>query len=400
MQPTLQLRSLLTFGFCFWCVNAAPRIDVTERNRPHTTVRLDEPVWVEIKLPSWETDVFLMFNSSMDESVPGFDVYGTVCKQERNVLLFPRIKGPISKMISRTDLHSLKSRTKCNSTSTQSNETLIQLLIQPANLSSAEATINALILKNNTATTTKAPNTPAGSTTVSAGNSQSSFSTGSSSSGQSYNASQSTLNAAQTTTAVKATAKQSPATTTAVKTSKRANRKKREVPQSPPTAQTAASSLELDVILNDDDDYINLKIFEGTELGDKCHGMLRITSTDCISEPKKLESSNVVVKLDDVLKCHQKPSKLHIKVEPLDCAGSSNNYRLDVTPGNSTTGNLLYLWVPLALLTTCVIIVITLFIVYQRIRSKQRHEFQRQSVLSRTLSDPKPARIVPPVWEP
>ncbi|CAD5220516.1 unnamed protein product [Bursaphelenchus okinawaensis] len=385
------------FSTVLLCV-AAVQIDVTHDHRQPTTFQLEKTTWLDLKLPSMENEVFLMFNSSIEEPMPVFDVFGTVCKEAKAVPLFQKVKGPISKMISRTDFHSLKSQTKCNNTQA-TNKTLVYLMIQPAHVSNLSATVNVLLLKNETATTMlpfNATYLPSSATTIASLTGQ-----------QVVTVTKSGLTEAPKAVEVNDVSK-TPITeavysvTTKVEQDKtadvvKARRKRQALEALTPPPHVI---LESDVGLPMDDNYLNIKIFQETELGSKCHGILNIIGKGCTSISKKLDSSNIIAKIGDVAQCSERPQTLHVKVEDLDCDGENKNLRLDITPGNSTTGNLLYLWIPLAILLSSVFVLITLFVLYQRMRARERHNFQRQTALSRTLSDPKPSRIAAQAWQP
>lgn len=77
---------------------------------------MEEPVWFDVVLPSLQVELVLMFNSSAPQGPPVFEVKGTFCLRAESKSLFVGLKGPVSKMISRKDLLSLKARTDCNST--------------------------------------------------------------------------------------------------------------------------------------------------------------------------------------------------------------------------------------------------------------------------------------------
>jgi hypothetical protein len=93
-------------------------IDIESKHRQanFSSFSLEKPTWFDIILPSLEVDLILIFNSSSPNiSTPTFDVKGTFCMKDDGKNLFSGLKGPVSKMISRKDLISLKARTDCNS---------------------------------------------------------------------------------------------------------------------------------------------------------------------------------------------------------------------------------------------------------------------------------------------
>ncbi|KAI6200356.1 hypothetical protein M3Y96_00725100 [Aphelenchoides besseyi] len=341
-------------------------IDLTKNSDWSKSFSLEKSTWFDVRLPSLQVDLVLMFNSSAHNVQPIFNVGGTFCTNRTSENLFIGLKGPESKMISRKDLLSLKARTNCdNQTSDENTNSTARLFLNaiPTKISASDAmgSLYVFLLNNHTKSPDKKNHTmkehPQNATIFDSSSSillpmksidnkrskRSAFSLGKISVGRSFNITV-------------------------------------QIPDTP----------------------LILSVHDNSNTRAKCSGQLTFKKIGCKETVKQMNGGRIEVSAQQLNTLCPKELRLTSLLQIsglLTCTNQTATSLLQLVANEKERGSwyqskILKIWIPIGAGVGLLLWICVCYISIWRIRrSRRAHSFQRNTALQRTTSDPRPRRL-------
>ncbi|KAI6236487.1 hypothetical protein M3Y95_00162900 [Aphelenchoides besseyi] len=345
-------------------------IDLTKNSDCSKSFSLGKSTWFDVRLPSLQVDLVLMFNSSAHNVQPIFNVGGTFCTNRTSENLFTGLKGPESKMISRKDLLSLKARTTCdNQTSDENTNSSARLFLNaiPTKISTSDDAMGSLyvfLLNNQTKSSEKKNQTKKE---------------------DSQNTTIPTIFDLNSTSLL-------PMKSIDKKRSKRSVYSLSQIPV----------GRLFNITVQIPDNSLILSVHDNSNTRANCSSQLAFKKIGCNETTRQMDDGQIEVSAQELNSLCPKeliPTSLLQISGLLMCSNQTTASLVQLVANEKERSawyqsQILKIWIPIGVGVGLLIWICVCYISIWRIRrSRCAHSFQRNAALQRTTSDPRPRRV-------